>query len=551
MKTRAEVTPEKLRGGFYTPPPLVNACLDRIRERLPDGELRLLEPSAGDGAFVRALGRPEWHRRVVGITAIEPLEIEAEKCRRALADARLPGEVAATSAISWAAEFRGTFDAAIGNPPFVRYQFISAGDRAAILDLGAKLGVGFAGVSNLWIPVLLAALGRLRPGGAFAFVIPTECLTGCSASAVRQWLIDECEEISLDLFAAGSFPEVLQEVLILSGRRATQKMQGALPLRVVERLREGTRTWSYNVPGAATWTRYLLDPIHLEALEEAQSLPLARRLGELVAFEVSIVTGANNFFSVDDATLAEFKLEPWGRPLLPRTRHAPGLVYTEIDRGAARSAGATVWLLDFSADKPDPLRHAGPRRYLARGEEAELHRRYKCRIREPWYRIPGIVRGELLLSKRSHLWPRAIVNEAESFTTDTIYRGRMLTGERSGRDVAAAFHNSLTLLTAELEGRSFGGGVLELVPSEIGRLTTLVPHDAGAMLDGLDAAARKAPELLVEKTDAYLVGAGALPADLVPLLHEARVLLAERRFERNRRREAVADAPAEAVIAAA
>jgi len=55
VKTRAEVTPEKLRGGFYTPPPLVSACLERVRERLPEGELRLLEPSAGDGAFVLSL----------------------------------------------------------------------------------------------------------------------------------------------------------------------------------------------------------------------------------------------------------------------------------------------------------------------------------------------------------------------------------------------------------------------------------------------------------------------------------------------------------------
>lgn len=36
-----------------------------------------------------------------------------------------------------------------------------------------------------------------------------------------------------------------------------------------------------------------------------------------------------------------------------------------------------------------------------------------------------------------------------------------------------AFVNSLTSLTAEMEGRHYGGGVLELVPSEIERL--LIP----------------------------------------------------------------------------
>jgi adenine-specific DNA-methyltransferase len=527
VRSRTEVSPEKLRGGFYTPPALVSACLTRLAERLDGDGLRILEPSAGDGAFVRALAHPDWRRRVGSVLAIEPVSLEAEKCRRALAACELGGEVVAGSVISWAAGAGEAFDAAVGNPPFVRYQFISREDRAAILRLGEKLGVEFAGVSNLWIPVLLAALGRLRPGGALAFVVPTECLTGCSAGAVRRWLIDECEEIRFDLFAPGSFPEVLQEVAILSGRRAGRRTRGVLPMRIAER--------AYEVDEASAWTRYLLDPVHLEALEAAQRLPLARRLRDLVAFEVSIVTGANDYFSVDDATLAAHELAPWAVPLLPRSRHAPGLVFTEADREAARAAGAKVWLLDFSARKPDPLEAAGACAYLMLGEEKGFPGRYKCRIREPWYRVPGIVRGELLLSKRCHLWPRVVVNEAESFTTDTIYRGRMLTAERSARDVAAAFHNSLTLLTAELEGRSFGGGVLELVPSEIGRLTTLVPPGAEAFLSGLDRVARSAgSEEVIAETDARLIATGALPAELVPLLREARSLLAERRLDRNR-----------------
>jgi adenine-specific DNA-methyltransferase len=537
MKVRTEVTAEKLRGGFYTPAPLIETCLDRVSERLPHGDLSVLEPSAGDGAFLHALGNPEWQRRVKRVVAIEPLEIEAEKSRQKLAAVGLAGEVIAASALPWATESNERFDVALGNPPFVRYQFISADDRAATLTLGKRLGVEFSGVSNLWIPVLLSALGRLRAGGVFSFVIPTECLTGCSASAVRQWLIEECEEVCFDLFNPGSFPAVLQEVMILSGCRAGADKRSALPIRIVEHLPSGARDWSYEVKEAsAPWTRYLLDPVHLEALEEALALPLARPLGDLVAFEVSIVTGANDFFSVDDATLREYDLARWRRPLLARTRHAPGLVFTETDREYTRAKGEKAWLLDFSADRPDPLTFAPATRYLRQGEEAELHERYKCRIRDPWYRVPGIVRGELMLSKRSHLWPRVVVNEAEVYTTDTIYRGRMLTAERTPGDVAAAFHNSVTLLTAELEGRSFGGGVLELVPSEIARLTTVIPGGFAENLPELDRLARSGKaEAVVEATDAYLVSSRAVPAELVPLLREARELLASRRFGRNRR----------------
>jgi adenine-specific DNA-methyltransferase len=537
MKTRTEVTPEKLRGGFYTPPAMVRVCLRRIRELDPNGEhLRILEPSAGDGAFVRGLSESDWNRRVGCLFAVEPLDIEAEKCRQALAIGRVSGEVATTSAIHWAATTDQHFDAAIGNPPFVRYQFISARDQVAIAELGMRLGIQFRGVGNLWIPVLLGALSRLRKGGVFAFVVPTECLTGCSANALRQWLLDECAEVQFDLFAPGSFPDVLQEVAVLSGRRDSPTRGAGTRVEIVD---HGTtvRRRTHRVFDAGVWTRYLLDPVHLEALEVAQALPLARPLNAYVAFEVSIVTGANDFFSVDTRTLREYALDPWAIPLLPRTRYAPGLLLTHDDMTAAETAGAKTWLLDFSSRKPDPLRSMSSAAYLASGEDARLHERYKCRIREPWFRVPGIVRGELLLSKRCHHLPRVIVNDAAAYTTDTIYRGRMLDASRSPRAVAAAFHNSLTLLTAELEGRSFGGGVLELVPSEIARITTLIPRGIERVLNGLDRIARRDGESeLIAATDAALVAAGALSAELVPLLADAHAMLATRRLERNRSR---------------
>jgi hypothetical protein len=529
------VTAEKLRGGFYTPPALVRECLRRVRELTGDAcNLRVLEPSAGDGAYIRALGEPGWRRRIGRVFALEPMEIEAEKARRALADARLPGDVAATSAIAWAAAADEQYDVAVGNPPFVRYQFVSAADVRSTGDLGDRLGIAFGGVGNLWIPVLLGALSRLRRGGAFAFVVPTECLTGCSARAVRQWLLDECDDLRFDLFATGSFPEVLQEVAILSGRRG-RSAGTATHLQIADHGGAGAPRRTHRVTTGGTWTRYLLDPRHLAALDAAQALPQARPLGELVAFEVSTVTGANAFFCVDAATLAEFGLEPWAVPLMARTRHAAGLVASNADGVAALTAGERGWLLDFSADRLDPLRHAGAAAYLRRGEELGLHTRYKCRTREPWYRVPGIVRGELLLSKRSHRWPRVLVNEAGAYTTDTIYRGRLVSDARTRDDVAAAFHCSLTLLTAELEGRSFGGGVLELVPSEVARLTAIVPPGAGTQLRRLDAMARQDPSRVIPETDAYLVRAGALPAEVVPLLDEARRLLARRRLDRNRR----------------
>jgi adenine-specific DNA-methyltransferase len=537
VKTARQVSAEKLRGGFYTPDRLVDVCYARIADHIDGPGLRLLEPSAGDGAFVRGLGRSPVRSAVGAVTAIEPMEIEAEKARQALADGSAVGEVLPTSAIAWAAGTEAQYDVAVGNPPFVRYQFLSPADRDAALRLGDRLGVRVAGVANLWIPVLLGALSRLRSGGAFAFVVPTECLTGISAAIVRRWLIDHCAEARLDLFPPGSFPEVLQEVTVLSGRREGGASGGELRLRMVEHLAAGDRLdWSHRIAHDGPWTRYLRAPERVDALETAARDPRVTVLATLVAFEVSIVTGANDFFTVSDDTLARHDLRRWARPLLPRIRHAPGLRYTAADHAATRAAGARAWVLDFAAGAPEPLGCAGPAGYLRTGEQRGLPGRYKCRIREPWYRVPGIVRGDLLLSKRSHLHPRVVLNEAGVFTTDTIYRGRMLNACLHPAAVAAAFHSSLTLLSAELEGRSFGGGVLELVPSEIGRLLVHADAPDAALLKRLDAVARAGDTAgLIAATDADLVARGLIEADVAAALASARRLLLARRLDRNRR----------------
>jgi hypothetical protein len=109
---------------------------------------------------------------------------------------------------------------------------------------------------------------------------------------------------------------------------------------------------------------------------------------------------------------------------------------------------------------------------------------------------------------------------------------------RTAADLVAAFHNSLTLLTAEIEGRSFGGGVLELVPTEAGRLLAVVPERFGDEIERLDLLARSGSgadgEALIEETDRLLVkNTAGLTASLLDTLRDARLLLLARRMARN------------------
>ncbi|CAM5298096.1 Eco57I restriction-modification methylase domain-containing protein [Leifsonia shinshuensis] len=534
MKLSSAVSIDKLRGGFYSPDALVAHCWTRINE-LVGGRtsLRVIEPSAGDGAFIRGLKSHSIADQISRVDAVELLEAEASAARSALADAGLRGEVRTGSFISDITDDMAGYDVAVGNPPFLRYQFVDPADVNQLHRVEALTGTQIGRVSNLWIPVFLSAVARLKDGGAFSFILPAEFLTGVSARTVRDWLTSNTDVLTIDLFPPRSFPGVLQEVIIVSGRMADEaNAEHEVTVVDHERAVSHAHSLASNEP---TWTALTLEPRVLRAIREAKEADVALALGKVARLGVSTVTGANSYFTFDDRVRRRFELTNWTRPLLARTRHVPGLEATEHDWLSARELGETAWLLDLGAD--DAEQSAGLQEYIALGETEDLHRRYKTRIRQPWYKVPVVRPKPLLLSKRSHLFPRLIANSAALLTTDTVYQGDMQRGFIGReRQLVAGFHNSLTLLSAEVEGRSFGGGVLELVPSEVARLTVIDPSLLSDNLAELDQLARSdgyESQRLIDATNDWLVRSGTLNRSVIDDMESARLRLLARRLARN------------------
>ena len=539
MKIMEEVTSEKLRGAFYTSPALVQACLNRIVALLDTHQsIRVLEPSSGDGAFVRGFQPYVVRREITNphLTCIELMESEAVSCREALKNCRLDGNVIHSSFFPWMDNNNFAFDAVVGNPPFVRYQFVPENDRLLAEWLLRARGKELQGVSNLWIPFVLLSLDLLREGGAFALVLPSELLSTISGGQVRAELIRRFHSLQVDLFPRDAFPDILQDVLVLSGVRANQP-QPRRPVVFSEHTPAGVREWQHEVnDNGESWTRYLLTAEEQDAFSAASSLLGFYALKEVAAIGVAIVTGANDFFAVDEATLEKFDLHQWARPLLARTADCLGIVFTEADHCSVRHQGKKSWLLDFSATRPDPMQFEKPAEYLKLGTLQRLPERYKCRIRFPWYRVPQIQHGTLMMAKRAHQHHRLLYNEPGVVTTDTIYRGEMkprFQGRES--ELVSGFHNSATLLSAEIEGRSYGGGVLELVPSELSRLVVPLAGTAEqlAKLDNLSRGAggqRDAQDALIEATDGLLCQSIPGYSEVADTVAAARRRLRARRF---------------------
>jgi hypothetical protein len=105
--------------------------------------------------------------------------------------------------------------------------------------------------------------------------------------------------------------------------------------------------------------------------------------------------------------------------------------------------------------------------------------------------------------------------------------------------LVASAYTYLTAASAEIEGRSYGGGVLELEPTEAERL--LVPRtlNEAVPLSEADAYVRngKLETVLIENNKRVLRQALGLSAKDCGLLRQIWEKLRDRRFARNRKRQ--------------
>jgi adenine-specific DNA-methyltransferase len=515
---------EKLRGGYYTHADVAEFLTRWVLQARPR---RLLEPACGDGAFFAALVR----LGAVGVESVVGCEIFAHEAEKARTRARaVPGaavEVIAADFLQWALarlQDGAVFDAVLGNPPFIRYQYLNRQIQAQAERLFRRLNLTFTKHTNAWVPFVVASLALVRPGGRLAMVVPSELLHILYARSLRSFLGRQCSRILVLDPQEIWFEKTLQGVVLLLAEKREEAGDGEAQLALVP-VKDRTALarapddffrradfFPASLPGGK-WMLGLLSRDERTLLERLTCHPAIRRLGDLASVDVGIVTGANKFFLVSQAVVRLHGLGPWAHPMFGRSEHVGGVIYDNRSHRRNQEQGLPANFLWFG-DRPWRTLPASVRRYIRAGEEQGLHRRYKCRIRTPWYNVPSVYAAPVAMLKRAHHFPRLILNTAKAFTTDTAYR----IVPHNGRAIALVmgFVNSVTALGAELEGRHYGGGVLELVPSEIERLPVPEIQLSATALRRLDTALRAkvaAEELLAEQDQLLLGPLGICPAE--------------------------------------
>lgn len=537
----------KARGAFFTPVEISDFI---VSWAVRSGKDKLLEPSCGDAAFLipaarklKALGvsKARLRHQLTGIDIHAPSVLEAQ---RKLAMEGFAADIQEGDFFDL--EPRPIFDAVIGNPPYVRYQQFSGAARAKSLRAALAHGVRLTALASSWAAFTIHASECLTDSGRLGLVLPAELLSVNYAAEVRRFLLNRFEKVRLVMFEQLVFPGVLEEVVLLlaegRGKAESFEIYQARDVSALSQL--DTSSWRGFVPKAGEkWTPALIPANALDLYRELTSGESFTQLIKWGETYLGAVTGNNDFFTLSSHDAARLGLRKSDLVKIspPGSRHLRGLTFTDRAWTQLAREEARCYLFYPQSDRPSKAAAT----YIESGEKAGVHKAYKCKVRNPWWRVPLVAEPDLLFTYMNHDRPRLTTNQAGVQALNSIYG---VTLKPQVRDLGKsclpiACLNTLTLLGSEIVGRAYGGGLLKHEPKE----ADLLPVPTAAVLEAakdellliepqLSVALRQGNLLrAVEMVDAIILEKHLrLTMEQVLELREAREALFQRRVTRGR-----------------
>ena len=470
MKLKKDSSEQKLRGAYYTPLRLANAMVSLFA---PENIHTVLEPSCGDGVFLDSLYSVGLLEQLEAIQAIEIERDEAEKVADRFNEQKNVKVICEDFFDYYQENYRNNqYDLILGNPPYIRYQYLSEEQRKILSSILTTHGMKANKLINAWVAFVVACVQMLSDTGKIAFVLPAEILQVAYAEDLRLYLANHLQKITLITFEELVFPNIEQEVVVFIGEKGGEEKG----IRIIEMNNlDDFDQLDLNQNGfqklqhvREKWTKYFVSAKEMELINRIKTDNRFTKFANYGLINVGITTGNNSYFSITEQTCREYDLEEVTLPLIGRSSHLHGVYFTNQDWEENRNNGKRARLIYFPETPYDdyPQKH---KEYIEYGEQAEEHKGYKCSIRDRWYIIPSVWVPDAFFLRRNNLYPKFVLNRCNAVSTDTTHRIKFNEGV-DPELVLISYYNSISFAFTEICGRSYGGGVLEILPGEVGNI---------------------------------------------------------------------------------
>lgn len=469
----------KRLGRYYTPEPIAEAL---ARWAIDGDDPRVLDPCYGGGVFLHCalrrlseLGVDDAPRRLFGVD-VDP--DAAPHLHPLLVAGAIPRQFVTGDFFSTTCQSLGVsgFSAIIGNPPYVRHHDLPRDlEQKASAVLGRD-GIRIRRTASYWAYFVLRCMMMLRPGGRMALVLPSSFLHAAYADDVRRLLIEGFSRIHISIIQQRVYADCQEEAIILlaEGRGGTSSGIRVSMVDEMSQLADGPSIHcgrSCDDNGQPLLSA-VLPPDAAAAYREVSRYSSVSRLGDIARITLGVVTGGNRFFVVDEPTLAEYPgLRPYARPVVSHSRQLAGIRFGEQDFAQIDQTGQRCHLLVLT---PEADREPSVSEYLSTPAAGRASSTFKARARKPWYCLRDVLGPPAFLTYMTGLSPRIVTNETGADSTNTLHRLTSRDNQPVDWDlVALASLSTISAVSSELVGRSYGGGVLKLEPGEAKHL--LIP----------------------------------------------------------------------------
>ena len=480
---------------FYTPQNVAQILTDWA---LTDSQDTALDPSYGGCAFLKAArttlfnrGSLNPERQIYGADIDPDAQVYLQDllANGAAKQQFIKEDFFNLDINNWGGQL---FSAIVGNPPYLRYHSIPTALQERAARRLQAAGMSISGRASYWGYFLLYSTMFLRPGGKLAMVLPGALLHTDYAAEVRSYLTSRFKQVSIHLLQERIFDGTQEETVIVCAEGAGQSNQAVrvsyvTSVNELANALENTATQKLiftEQSGDGDWLRSMLNEEACRLYDDLVTSNDVIRLGDWVNTRIGVVTGNNNYFILSEPERKSKAIpEKYFLPVIKRAAYAPGLVATKRDLRELKQHGKDCLLLYPPASlsrTPQALRE-----YIAFGEESDVPAAWKCSVRDPWYVVPHTDAPAAFMPVMAASWPHLIVNRSGSTCTNNILK-LSWKERRPASDwtrLALGTLSSLCQLSAELVGRSYGGGVLKLEPRELAQLAVpLLPPDVSKPL---------------------------------------------------------------------
>lgn len=459
-------------GSYYTPTRFANLVADYCLSKITtQDKISIIEPSVGDGSFIGAISRSEnLHKfRNINITAVEKDLNELTKACGQQINEKIVLRSFNSDYLQFHFQNNESYSLYIGNPPYVKKNLLDEEQKRLAKLIHAEKGLSDKSINNIWTSFLVSGLSKLNYDGILALILPLELLQVKFTDEIRNLLKNEFERMEIFTFNELQFHECKGQdtVLLIGYKKHINPGTYYTNIASLDDLESKNYVFYQNTALSDSdkkWTHHFITPEEYDFLEGLKNR--LKNVSHYLDNKAGIVTAANDFFIVNEDVVFDYNLGDFAKPILQKGFFVNGSIsFTTDDFQMLVRTKKPAYLLDFTdlkeEDKTNQINN-----YLNIGIGKKIHDRYKCKQRTNWYQVPNIASiPQAFFFKRAHDYPKILSNEAGVLVTDSAYKIEMK-GDYNIHNFIFSFYNSLTLAFSELEGRYYGGGVLELTPNE-------------------------------------------------------------------------------------